>query len=349
MREGVGTVLTLDGGMGEGGGQILRSALGLSLVTGTPFRIDNIRANRNKPGLLRQHLTAVQAATQIGAARIEGAEIGSRQLTFAPSEIRAGDYHFAIGTAGSTTLVLQSVLPALLIAPGPTRVVIEGGTHNPFAPPYDFLGLAFLPLLTRMGARIGIELERPGFYPAGGGRICVVVQPTGGRGLQPLHLTERGPSHRRRAVAMIANLPDNIARRELRVVQKKLDLSEGELELSRMDDSAGPGNLLTIALTYENVTEVFTGFGQHGKRAEHVAGEAVHAAKQYLATDAPIGRHLADQLLIPIAMAGKGSFRALPLSRHTKTNIEVIRRFLPVRIDHCQDDRVAHVDVDIET
>lgn len=338
-------MLTLDGAMGEGGGQILRSALGLSLVTGTPFRIENIRAKRSKPGLLRQHLTAVQAATRLGRGQVEGDQIGSQELTFAPGALQAGDYHFAIGTAGSTTLVLQAILPALLLAPGPSRVVIEGGTHNPWAPPFDFLRLAFLPLLARMGARVDLELERPGFYPAGGGRIRVDVQPVGERGLQPLHLTDRGAPVHRRAIAVVADLPDKIARRELRVVEKKLGLTEDELRIDRVTGSQGPGNLLTIELCHEQISEVFTGFGEMGKPAERVAGEAVHAAKAYLQSDAPVGRYLADQLLIPLALAGEGSFRALPLSRHTETNIEVVHAFLPVRVEHSQDERVAEVTI----
>ena len=160
-------MLTIDGSFGEGGGQILRTALALSLVTGKPFRIDNIRAGRKNPGLLRQHLTAVNAATEISHAEVTGAVIGSRELTFAPGSVESGDYAFAVGTAGSTTLVLQTVLPALLIANGKSQLILEGGTHNPFAPPFDFLEQAFLPLVNRMGPRVTAELERPGLLSGG--------------------------------------------------------------------------------------------------------------------------------------------------------------------------------------
>lgn len=240
-------MLTIDGSMGEGGGQILRSALGLSLVTGTPFQIHKIRAKRSKPGLLRQHLTAVQAAAEVGQAQTEGADIGSTELTFAPSGIHPGEYRFAIGTAGSTTLVLQAILPALLRASGPTQVYIDGGTHNPYAPPFEFLRSAFLPVLRQMGARIDIELERPGFYPAGGGRIKVSVQPIDGE-LRPMDLTQRGGRVRRLAVAEVANLPENIAHRELEVVASKLGFDRKELVVQKVLGSAGPGNLLTIIL-----------------------------------------------------------------------------------------------------
>src|SRR5512138_2046230 len=163
-------MITIDGSQGEGGGQILRSALALSLVTGKPFRIENIRARRQKPGLMRQHLTAVNAAVEIGAAHVSGNTVGSSELTFAPTALRSGEYHFVVGTAGSCTLVLQTVLPALIIAEGSSEIRLEGGTHNPAAPPFDFLAGAFLPLLNRMGPDVRAALERPGFYPAGGGR-----------------------------------------------------------------------------------------------------------------------------------------------------------------------------------
>ena len=170
-------MLTINGSQGEGGGQILRTALAMSLVTGKPFRIVRIRAGRKKPGLLRQHLTAVQAAAQIGQATVEGAAIGSQELTFTPGEIRPGEYRFAVGTAGSATLVLQAVLPALLTAPGLSVLTLEGGTHNPFAPPFDFLHRSYLPLVNRMGPTVEARLERPGFYPAGGGKFVVTVEP----------------------------------------------------------------------------------------------------------------------------------------------------------------------------
>src|SRR5262245_57066518 len=170
------SILTIDGSHGEGGGQILRSSLALSMVTGTPFRIENIRAKRKKPGLMRQHLTAVNAARQVSSAGVDGAAIGSTELVFHPGTVRPGDYQFAVGTAGSTTLVLQTVLPALLCAGGSSRLSFEGGTHNPFAPPFDFLERAFLPLMNRMGPKVAATLERPGFYPAGGGRFTVTIE-----------------------------------------------------------------------------------------------------------------------------------------------------------------------------
>src|SRR6267142_5916698 len=180
----------IDGARGEGGGQVLRTSLALSLLTGEPLKIVNIRAGRKRPGLLRQHLCALKLAAEVGHAEVEGAETGSREVVFRPREVAPSHYEISVGTAGSTSLVLQTVLPALLTAKGPTSLVLEGGTHNPLAPPYDFLVRAFLPLINRMGPVIEVQLDRPGFYPAGGGRMRVSIQPT--TRLQPLELRERG-------------------------------------------------------------------------------------------------------------------------------------------------------------
>ena len=183
-------MLVIDGAMGEGGGQILRSALALSLCLNKPFRITNIRANRDKPGLRPQHLVAVQAAAKIADAKVDGATKSSQLLEFIPGSIKPGEYSFDIGTAGSTTLVLQTILPALLTAAQPSTIQLHGGTHNPLAPPFDFFQQAFVPLLNRMGPRIKTHLQRPGFYPVGGGIVAVTIEPVAK--LQPLKIVERG-------------------------------------------------------------------------------------------------------------------------------------------------------------
>lgn len=323
-------VLTLDGAAGEGGGQILRSALALSLATGTPFRLERIRGKRRPAGLLRQHLTALNAAAMVGDAEVVGAQIGSSTITFTPRGVKPGTYRFAVGTAGSTTLVLQTVLPALMSASGPSELVLEGGTHNPFAPPFDFLARAFLPLIERMGPRLAAELERPGFYPAGGGRFRLRIDPAST--LTPLTLVDRGGIRARRAIALVANLSGEIGRRELAVVQRKLGWPEEALELRLVSESPGPGNVLLIEVESEQITEVFTGFGERGTSAEAVATMVVDEVRRYLVSSAPVGPYLADQLLLPLALAGGGTFRTQGLSRHATTNIEVIRRFLDVPI-----------------
>src|SRR5688572_13978512 len=206
-------MLTIDGSYGEGGGQIIRTSLALSLVTGKPFRAEHVRANREKPGLRQQHLTAVKAAAEIGQAQVEGAAVGSREFTFIPGTVTPGDYTFSVGTAGSATLVLQTVLPPLMIASGPSVLRFEGGTHNVHAPPYDFLERTFLPLVNRMGPNILIELGRYGFYPPGGGRFDVFIEPT----VKPrrLDLLKCGEVLERRARALVVNLPAGMAEREL--------------------------------------------------------------------------------------------------------------------------------------
>jgi len=337
------TAVRIDGSFGEGGGQILRSSLSLSLVTGKPFRIEKIRANRKKPGLLRQHLTAVQAAAEVGAAEVEGASLGSKALSFVPGKVRVGEFRFAIGTAGSGTLVLQTILPALITADGPSRIEIEGGTHNPAAPPFDFLERSFIPLIERMGPRVKLELQRYGFYPAGGGRIVVEITPTDV--LKPIELEERGEITTRRATALVANLPYHIARRELDTVGKLLNWNAESLRCEDTKNSVSPGNLVMIELGSSAVTEIFTAFGKLGVSAEDVAKDAAEQARAYMHSTAAVDEHLADQLLLPLALARRGSFSAVNLNMHAKTNMEVIRQFVTVQFELAQEEGFTRVRV----
>lgn len=323
-------MLQIDGAQGEGGGQVLRTALALSLVTGRDFEITRIRAGRRRPGLMRQHLTAARAAAAVGAARAEGLAIGSGRLTFMPGPVTPGDYRFAVGTAGSATLVLQTVLPALLLAGGPSTVVLEGGTHNPFAPPFDFLQKAFLPLVDRMGPQVSVALQRAGFFPAGGGCFTAHILPVAR--LLPLDLPERGPLLGVRGTVILANLPGHIAEREAATLAAGLPLAREEVAICEIRDGGGPGNAVMVEVQSAHVTEVFTAFGARGRRAESVAQAAAAEARGYLAADVPVGRHLADQLLLPLALARGGGFHTLPPSRHTHTNMAVIRQFLDVSI-----------------
>jgi RNA 3'-terminal phosphate cyclase (ATP) len=322
--------LHIDGSRGEGGGQVLRTSLALSMITGTPVRIDNIRARRAKPGLMRQHLTALQAAARLSNADVEGDVVGSKEITFKPSAVTPGDHHFAIGTAGSTTLILQTVLPALILASGPSHLTLEGGTHNPMAPPFEFLDRAFLPLLRRMGPSVEVTLERAGFYPAGGGRLSVTVTPAAK--LQGFDLLERGEIRNRRGTVLLANLAGHIGEREIQTLGHLTNWDPASFAFRRVD-SAGPGNAVLLELESEAVTEVFTAIGEIGVSAEAVAERVVKEMRAYLVADVPVGEHLADQLLLPLALAGSGSYRTLPLSLHAKTQIELIPEFLDVRIE----------------
>lgn len=326
------TMLHIDGSQGEGGGQILRSALALSMALGKPFTISNIRANRTKPGLMRQHLTAVEAAAAICNARCDGAAPASRELTFHPGPVRGGEYRFSVGTAGSTTLVLQAILPALLFAHEPSDITIEGGTHARWAPPFDFFDRALLPLLCRLGVRASASIEKHGFYPAGGGRIRLRVEPT--QAPTALSLETRGEITSRRAHVLISRLHRAIAERELTYVQERLGWAWAPTDITQVDTAQSPGNTVTLEVTAQHVTEVFCAIGEQGKSAELVAAEAVEQVQSYLAADVPVGTHLADQLMVPLALAvargaGPCSFRTLPLSRHASTNTDIINLFLP--------------------
>lgn len=324
-------MIIIDGSQGEGGGQVLRTALALSMVTGRPFRIENIRAGRKKPGLMRQHLTSVNAAAEVCRAEVKGNELGSTELEFFPGTVRPGNYHFSVGTAGSTTLVLQTVLPPLMIAQAPSTLTLEGGTHNPFAPPFDFLERVFAPVIEKMGPRIDMAIESYGFYPAGGGKIKIQIEPK--ESLAQIELTERGEIVSKTGEAFYSRLPEDIAARELKVIGKKMQIGENDLTPKKISQSPGPGNMVTVTLKSEHVTEVFTAFGQRGVRAERVADNACQQALEYISAGVPVGIHLADQLLIPLALAGGGRYRTLQPDQHTLTNIDVIRQFMDISIE----------------
>ncbi len=323
-------MIHLDGSIGEGGGQILRTALSLSLITGQPFRIDNIRAGRARPGLLRQHLTAVLAAGEVGAATLSGATLGSSSLTFVPGVVTPGEFTFRVGSAGSTTLVLQTVLPPLMLAAAPSRITLEGGTHNEAAPPFHYLAEVFLPLLARMGPRVAITLDRYGFFPAGGGQFVATIQPV--PALTPLALPPRGAITSRQLHVILAKLRRHIAEREIAAATATLGWpADQDVNIEFTNHSLSPGNLLMIKLTSGDLTEIFSGFGKLGVTAEQIGQQVAAEASDYLASTAAVSEHLADQLLLPLALAGSGSFTTVKLNDHATTNMAVISRFLPVR------------------
>lgn len=326
--------IEIDGSAGEGGGQVLRTALSLSLLTRRPFRISGIRSGRTKPGLMRQHLACVQAAAEIGGAEVTGDTLGSSMLAFIPGAIRAGDYEFAIATAGSSTLLLQTILPPLMSCGVPSRIIVKGGTHNPHAPPFDFLSKTFLPAIARCGFKAEAELKRPGFYPAGGGEIAVNVGPREpGRALS---LVERGVRIRSLARILFSALPFHIVEREKRTIEEgRTPLSE-EVRIEERKDSNGPGNAVLIEVESEQITEVFTAFGERGRSAEKVAQEADGQALRYLASEAAAGQHLADQLLLYVALLGSGEFTTLRPSLHTLTNMDIIGRFIEAQFKRKQ-------------
>jgi RNA 3'-terminal phosphate cyclase (ATP) len=324
-------MIEIDGSLGEGGGQVLRTALTLSMITGQPFRISGIRARRPKPGLMRQHLVAVQAAADISKAQVEGAGVGSQELKFVPGTLAGGDYSFAIGTAGSCTLVLQTILPALLFAAAPSTVRISGGTHNPMAPPAPFLERAYCTLLRKMGASVALEVERVGFYPAGGGVLLARIAPCAA--LAPLVLLQRGERLAAYAESLIAGVPVDVAQRELAAFGAGMGWSDENLRIVQLPANQGPGNVLLVTLEHEHVTAVFAGFGEKSVPAESVARTLLGRVRRYLASGASADEFLADQLMVPLALAGGGTFTLDKLSQHALTNATIIERFLPVKFD----------------
>lgn len=329
-------MIEIDGSLGEGGGQMVRSSLALSLLTGKSFRLFNLRAGRKKPGLKRQHLTAVKAAATVGNAAVSGAELQSSEITFEPDAITPGSYEFSISTAGSITLVFQTILPALMMSSGPSKVTLTGGTHNMMAPPFDFLDRSYLPLLNRMGPQVELKLNRHGFYPAGGGQFEATIVPT--EKLNGLEVIRRGKLVQRRVRAIVSKLPIEIAKRETARVVRRLNWDRAIKEHIEARDPIGPGNILIAELEFENVTASFPGFGQQGISAEKVADGVVREVRRYLKTDAPVGPHLADQLMLPMAIAAAFSnanskFRTGPLTQHSITQADIIRKFLDVDVE----------------
>lgn len=318
-------MITIDGSEGEGGGQVLRYSAALSLLTGEPFTIHNIRGGRAKPGLMRQHVTSLEAACAIGGAECSGLAVGASELTFRPGTITPGDYHFAVGTAGSTGLVLQTILVPLMLANAPSRVVIEGGTHAAAAPPFEFLQKTLLPVLERLGPQLSITLDRHGFYPRGGGKITVEITPSL---LRPIEYVDRGAFRMGKVEALIAGIPFDVADRELKAVRKVLnDWPEESFVPMQLPADRGPGNALLIEAEFDHVTEVMSGFGKMGLPAERLAKTAAKRMQGYLGSEAFAGPYLQDQLLLPFAMTGAGAFTTVKLSQHTRTAMELIERF----------------------
>lgn len=322
-------MIELDGAQGEAGGQALRSALALSVCTRQPFRFTNIRMHRDMPGLLRQHLAAIEAAADISNADTQGAHLGSRELIFRPRRCHAGEYTFALGSGGACSLVLQTVLPALLWADGPSVVRITGCTHTKTAPPFDFLQRAFVPLIERMGARVKLTLSGYGFHPQTTGGLQAEITPAT---LRPLDINERGARISQFAEAYVANLPAEVAQRELLTISRHLQWNTDQLHLRSLPSSVGKGNAIAVTLAYQNITEVFTGFGEAGVRGEIIAQSVAEDVEAYLARSAPVGSHLADQLLLPMALIGGGAFVTTTLSPHLLSNAIVIQRFTGRRV-----------------
>ena len=334
-------MITIDGSEGEGGGQVLRYSAALSLITGEPFTITNIRGGREKPGMMRQHVTSVEAAAAIGGAEVNGLAVGSSEITFRPGSVTPGEYHFAVGTAGATGLVLQTILVPLMLADGPSRVVIEGGTHAMAAPPFEFITKTLLPIIAKMGPQVTARLELHGFYPRGGGRIVVEFDPAP---LRPIELIDRGKSIANSAEALITGIPFDIAERELAAMHRVLSDWPGEAFAPRqISAEEGPGNVVLITSEFEHVTEVMSGFGKLGVPAERIGKTTAKRMAGYIASGAFAGPYLQDQLLLPMALARSGAFTSVKVSEHTRTAIELIKSFTGTSFQICSAEKKTHL------
>ena len=323
----------VDGGLGEGGGQVLRASLALSMALGQPFRMVNIRANRPKPGLKRQHLACVQAAQQICGAEVTGDSINSMEICFAPGPVRSGDYCFDIGSGGSCTLVLQALVPPLLTASGPSRLTVTGGTHVPFAPPFEFLRDTLFPWLERLGPRLCAHMAQPGFMQVGGGSITVEIEPV--PALRPLDSCAAGAFTGAAGHIRLYNLDADIAEREkialLAESLRGLGLTEESIYVETKSQAVeGPGNVVLVTVRRESGVTVCTGLGQRGVAAGSVARQAADRAMAFLRSETPVEKHLADQLLAPLALAGGGTFLTEKPSLHTKTCMELLPLFMDI-------------------
>lgn len=323
------TYIEIDGSRGEGGGQIVRTAVSLAACTGRTLHMINVRARRRRPGLQPQHLAAVHAMRDICGASIEGAQPGAREFVFRPGRPRAGRYRFDIGTAGSTLLVLQTVLPALVNAGGPSEIEIIGGTHNPLAPSFEFVNESFVPVLARLGAVVQLAIERYGFYPKGGGKVRATVD--GMAKWRPLSLPADGIVTARSAEILLARLPEHIATRELEVLGRRLDIPATCASFRRVD-ALGPGNVAIVRLASGALRPALTELGVRGRPAEDVASALADRVERYQRIAAPVDEHLADQLLVPMVLAGGGSFVTQQPSSHTLSNAAVIESFVPFNV-----------------
>lgn len=326
------TALRIDGSYGEGGGQILRTALALSCVLGRPVEIINIRKTRRRPGLQPQHLTAVKAAAAISSAFFQGAELSSSSLLFSPNAVIGGDYSFDVsekqGSAGSTSLVLQTILLPLCLAAGPSRITVIGGTHVPWSPSFHYLRSVFAPMLSRMGVSVDLGIERWGWYPIGKGMITAHVRAV--KKVPPIMIGDRGRLVRVSGVSAISNLPGDIAVRQRDEAVKALAQRGIVAEIDIISaPSSGKGTLVFLLAEFENMKVGFDALGAIGKRAEEVADEACHALFDYLDTSGALDPHLADQLIPYLALArGSSKFTTSRITRHLLTNIWVVKQFV---------------------
>lgn len=329
-------MIEIDGSEGEGGGQILRSALALSILTGRPFKLINIRANRRKPGLQPQHLMSVRAAGTVSGAIYKGASVGSAVLYFEPKAVKCGKYTFPIGTAGATTLVLHTIyLPLALRSDSASEITITGGTHNAHAPCYHFLATTWTAYMARLGIKVELEMTRPGFYPRGGGEIRAVIHPCSR--VKGLKLTTCPELTTAGGFSAFAGLPESVGKRQARRLSVRLKAAGIESHIPIEEwRAANPGTVAAVIFRQAPVPPLFFGLGERGKPAESVADDAADEAIRFRDVGCPVDEHSADQLLLPLAFSPVASeYRTANVTRHLTTNIATVRKFVdrPINLD----------------
>lgn len=327
-------MLIIDGSFGEGGGQILRTSLSLAAITGQDVTIENIRANREKPGLRPQHLTSTLAVAEICGADLQGAEVGSSKLMFKPHKVRPGSYEFDVSkiraSAGSVNLILQTILWPLAFAEKQSRVVIKGGTHVPHAPTFNYIDETFLPTVAHMGLHCHYSMVNAGYYPIGGGEVRLEINPVAI--FKPIQLIQLDEPVRCELTSAVSNLPASIAERQLNTgIQRLRSMGIKSNSDIREYSSPGKGTVFFADVSAGKVNAGFQSLGELKKRAEKVADEACDELEAYRKTGMALDKHLADQLIIPMALAqGNSKFTTCEITQHLLTNIPIVEKFLRV-------------------
>lgn len=325
-------MINIDGSIGEGGGQILRTCLSLALITGQSFRISNIRSGRQRPGLRAQHVKAVELAAKIGKADVIGDKLNSTTISFTSRMVRPGHYKCNISTAGSTSLVLQTIYLPLSLGSAESSILISGGTHTKWSPSFDFLLHHWLVFMKKIGFKMSLNLDLAGFYPQGGGSIGAKIHPI--KSISPLKLTQRGTLKQIHGISAVANLDRRIAERQRDQIVRRLGhrYPLNEIRVKNMP-SRFKGTTICLICDFENSQCCYFALGELGKPAERVADDVADSIERFLSTDAVIDEFLADQILLPLAFAQSRSIYSTPkITSHLITNSEIIQKFLPVKI-----------------
>jgi RNA 3'-phosphate cyclase len=328
-------LIEIDGSYGEGGGQILRTSLAIATIMNRPVRIYNIRSKRKNPGLQAQHLKGIEALIQISEGYGEGVKLGSEEIFFYPGKIKSGEYYFDIGTAGSVTLLLQTLILPLCFTKEKTRLIIKGGTHVQWSPPFHYFTYILFPILNSMGINIKSGIEKWGWYPKGGGKVWIEIEPP--KELTPISLTERGCLKRIRGISATCNLPKHIGERQkdyiMEKIYKLLGLTVEKIDVLNDVPGEGKGSFLFIIVESDKSIAGFSALGERGKKAEEVSEEVFSSLKEYIESGCSIDPNLSDQLIPFMAFAtGNSSFSTSKITEHLLTNLWVVSRFLDLKI-----------------